>query len=612
LRSTCRKTRTVVSVEQQYHGLVRMTSPHGYGFVNCLDYSNSNWQNRQTTELAGFEMDNRILLPMQSTDHGLQAVDFVKDDIYVKTAGSNSAPVAFTGQGTDMLQMQDLRNSTARAHNHLQATNDHIASLAIGHNTMRKNGFSENSTKMVLSRRKPARSFRGVVKSHDLRNGHGVIRCEQAKRVYGSNMIIAGKSLSQFACGDFVRFAIRGDTHPVAVDIVPDTDRMFDSSASERLHEGTISHLDESKRYAFISCPEVREQYNFDAFLLGAQIDKFVVGTKVRFDIEETRNRRPKAVNVVIVADEPASNTSVDEQFIGIVKSYDPERGYGLITCQEDELHQHDVFVHKLQMNNFRVGDRVRFRLQDCAKGNLQAFDLQLLESLDLSDDDGHDRRPEGDGQRIFSGNIKSFSPMRGYGFIKCDLHICNRDVFFHQSHVHNIDLHAFIEGSRVTFTLDLRSGKPQARNVRPDLRPQHDMIAKPEEHKSVSSLLPPGLGAASLKICLLRACASCRVDSAADVVRILDLRADPNIRDVTGHRALMIAALNPRNSEQKCRLLIQHYADPTALYTSRVSVLEWARDSLSPEFSDFLLKLHSGKLVDPILTMELPLHDDY
>lgn len=414
LRSTCRKTRTVLSVEQQYHGLVRMASPKGYGFINCLDYANSNWQNGRSqdvfvhsTELAGFEMDKRILFTMQSTDHGLQAVDFVKDDIYVKTAGSNSAPAAFTSQGTEMLQMQDLKNSTVRTHNPLQATNDHIASLAIGHNSMRKNGFSENSPKTGLSRRKPARSFRGVVKSHDFRNGHGVIRCEQAKKIYGSNTIIAGTSLSQFACGDLVRFAIRGDTHPIAVDIVPDTDRMLDSSASERLHEGTISHLDESKRYAFISCQEVREQYNFDAFLLGAQIDKFVIGTKVRFDIEETRNRRPKAVNVVIVADEPASDTRVDEQFIGIVKSYDPERGYGFITCQ-DELHQHDVFVHKLQMSNFRVGDRVRFRLQDCAKGNLQAFDLQLLRSLDMLDDDGHERRPEGGGHRIFSGNIKS------------------------------------------------------------------------------------------------------------------------------------------------------------------------------------------------------------
>lgn len=175
---------------------------------------------------------------------------------------------------------------------------------------------------------------------------------------------------------------------------------------------------------------------------------------------------------------------------------------------------------------------------------------------------------------------------------------------FFHLSQTSANNPNLCGEGTQVIFTVDFKGERPRARNVRP--------YFVSVEHASVSPLPPPGLGPVPLKRCLLRACASCRADSAVDVVRILDLRADPNARDVTSHRALMVAALNPRNSEQKCRILVQYGADPTALYTSDVSVLEWVHDCLSPEFASFLLKLHTGESVNARVAMELPRNDEY
>merc|ERR1711865_462894 len=77
--------------------------------------------------------------------------------------------------------------------------------------------------------------------------------------------------------------------------------------------------------------------------------------------------------------------------------------------------------------------------------------------------------------------------------------------------------------------------------------------------------------------------CASAKKDSVLDIDRLLFQNADPNAIDCNGQSALMISALNYRHGEDKCRLLVDHCADVYVRLPGGQTVLEWARERLSP-----------------------------
>lgn len=68
-----------------------------------------------------------------------------------------------------------------------------------------------------------------------------------------------------------------------------------------------------------------------------------------------------------------------------------------------------------------------------------------------------------------YVGEVKSFAPVQGYGFIQCEDTFArfNSDVFLHKRQVEEGPLKRVQKGDKVRFSVEMnKAGRPQARNV--------------------------------------------------------------------------------------------------------------------------------------------------
>eukprot|EP00439_Symbiodinium_sp_Y106_P080612 s162_g19.t1 len=94
----------------------------------------------------------------------------------------------------------------------------------------------------------------------------------------------------------------------------------------------------------------------------------------------------------------------------GTIKSYNPHKGWGFIECNGQ-----DTFVNKKDLKGYcpSKGDQVQFEVTQSEKG-AQATNVTVLGS------------PE---ELSYFGQIKSFNPNKGYGFITCEA-FPGKDIF--------------------------------------------------------------------------------------------------------------------------------------------------------------------------------------
>eukprot|EP00933_Yihiella_yeosuensis_P047724 TRINITY_DN4364_c0_g1_i1.p1 TRINITY_DN4364_c0_g1~~TRINITY_DN4364_c0_g1_i1.p1 ORF type:complete len:154 (-),score=37.30 TRINITY_DN4364_c0_g1_i1:186-647(-) len=94
----------------------------------------------------------------------------------------------------------------------------------------------------------------------------------------------------------------------------------------------------------------------------------------------------------------------------GTVKSYNPHKGWGFVECNGQ-----DVFLHRRELKGYNVAkdQQVQFTITQGEKGS-QASEVTVLVS------------PE---EATYFGEIKSFNPYKGFGFIQCEA-FPGQDVF--------------------------------------------------------------------------------------------------------------------------------------------------------------------------------------
>eukprot|EP00434_Breviolum_minutum_P029979 symbB.v1.2.026510.t1/scaffold2652.1/size73958/2 len=94
----------------------------------------------------------------------------------------------------------------------------------------------------------------------------------------------------------------------------------------------------------------------------------------------------------------------------GTIKSYNPHKGWGFIECNGQ-----DTFVNKKDLKGHcpSKGNQVKFQISQTEKG-AQATNVEVLV-------------PEE--EQSFFGEIKSFNPTKGYGFISCEA-FPDKDIF--------------------------------------------------------------------------------------------------------------------------------------------------------------------------------------
>merc|ERR1719329_1451053 len=70
------------------------------------------------------------------------------------------------------------------------------------------------------------------------------------------------------------------------------------------------------------------------------------------------------------LADGQAQSGAQDRRFVGTIKSFNKEKGYGFIACAEvKEAYGTDVFIHHHQLGPFAVGSEVSFLMSHSKDG---------------------------------------------------------------------------------------------------------------------------------------------------------------------------------------------------------------------------------------------------
>merc|ERR1719428_2639618 len=142
------------------------------------------------------------------------------------------------------------------------------------------------------------------------------------------------------------------------------------------VHVGVVKSVNINSGYGFIDCPETFNQYGRDVFVHHVQINGFNTGDRVKFIVQRNSQGHPQAYDLEEAQEKdfPQQDSSkpnkprvsVDDRadiepslplHAGTIKSFDGNKGYGFIDCPEVfATSSRDVFIHRLQLQNFGVG----------------------------------------------------------------------------------------------------------------------------------------------------------------------------------------------------------------------------------------------------------------
>lgn len=246
---------------------------------------------------------------------------------------------------------------------------------------------------------------------------------------------------------------------------------------------GNIKTFSVEKGYGHIDCPDTFNIYGKDILLLRTELHRAEVrtGDTVSFSVTQD-DKGIKAVNVQVIARElPGTHDS--PTFIGAIKSFNHEKGWGLIMCEDTHrLYRKDILVLRTELNGANVdkGDQVSFNVKQDSRG-LKAANVHLLSSkvamlpgqLPPNSNQMSVSAAERTGMppmdfpplQYFRGVIKTFDEQKGYGFIICEetQRIYNKDIFVLRSQLHGQPVFA---GDQIQFTVSMGAKGPAASDV--------------------------------------------------------------------------------------------------------------------------------------------------
>lgn len=144
--------------------------------------------------------------------------------------------------------------------------------------------------------------------------------------------------------------------------------------------------------YGFVICEDLLEVFGpgTEVFLHHKEMqpgEEAVVGprTTISFHLKLGADGRPQARDVKVesrpqpfVRRPPAVTQQEPETYLGAIKSFSRETGFGFISCPETEARfKRDVFLHKNHINGLEVGDTVRFQIEVDQKGQPKARNVE-------------------------------------------------------------------------------------------------------------------------------------------------------------------------------------------------------------------------------------------
>lgn len=167
-----------------------------------------------------------------------------------------------------------------------------------------------------------------------------------------------------------------------------------------------------------------------------------------------------------------------DRRFHGKVKSINPDRSFGIVSCAalHKEVRATDVLMNASQVANLVVGQQVSFSMFLNERGQPQAKEVLPHVREEPTDE-------------VYFGCIKCFYVDKGFGFIKCDksFAIYGLDVFLHAKQIGTCTV-----GQEVFFRIELNAKRqPQALDVTPSVSPGRDPRERQRFVGCVRNLFP-------------------------------------------------------------------------------------------------------------------------
>jgi len=281
----------------------------------------------------------------------------------------------------------------------------------------------------------------GTIKKLSPQMGTGFIECPEISTVFGCDVYVSGEQVGSFLEGTEVNFAVTltDDDKPQAFDLqenstpsmpstggmgmgMPGMDTMGlgvsgmdlglggmggmpgllplggkpsnNAAANQEIlgeFYGIVKSYNAEKGFGFIVCDALRNQHDGDVYLHNRHVGDFKVGQEVKFQAYLHNGRlqgRDLQDATGMVGPQSGAAPGIGEEqelgvFVGRIKTFHAEKGFGFIVCEALNLqgYQGDVFLHHRHKGSFEPGDEVAF-MAILRNGKLQGKDLQAAAAV--------------------------------------------------------------------------------------------------------------------------------------------------------------------------------------------------------------------------------------
>eukprot|EP00928_Gymnodinium_smaydae_P045663 TRINITY_DN30400_c0_g1_i1.p1 TRINITY_DN30400_c0_g1~~TRINITY_DN30400_c0_g1_i1.p1 ORF type:complete len:349 (+),score=64.39 TRINITY_DN30400_c0_g1_i1:146-1048(+) len=157
----------------------------------------------------------------------------------------------------------------------------------------------------------------------------------------------------------------------------------------EQVFLGHVKSYNEEKGWGHISCEALHKVFNKDLFLMSGQLNGQVVtaGTLVSFKVSEGK-QGPLAVEVSVIPPDAIGSEAVPgRRFVGTVKAFNVDKGWGFLTSADVQAFGKDVFFHKRELGDSdhtpANGEEFSFTVEVDSKGLPVAKGVAFLGGLD-------------------------------------------------------------------------------------------------------------------------------------------------------------------------------------------------------------------------------------
>lgn len=308
--------------------------------------------------------------------------------------------------------------------------------------------------------------FFGRIKSlqpgNDKSNGgFGFIDCPSATDRFKRDVFVHSKELGELQVGDEVSFHV--ELHKDMPQARGVTKAGLAGTTPDERFIGRLHTFKADRGLGFISCDRAYAIFGRDVCIHKDYIGDWKVGDDKSFRIEMYKDM-PQARDIDFTS-EPGAAPPLGERYFGRIHKFIAKRKVGFIHC--DEAHnvwQRDVCIHEDYMGDAKEGDDISFCVE-VVKGMPQARDVSVSDNpAPAHSPDEHGTLDQCLSPEVrYVGRIHRYLPAKDYGFIRCDEahRVWNCDVFIHRDYLGNAQ-----EGDEISFSVEVKKGKPQAREV--------------------------------------------------------------------------------------------------------------------------------------------------